>query len=189
MIGKIQKIDNSWVITSNDIDYPLHPIDVTQIKRDSLIFDDIEGRIACYPMVMFKLVCDTHIYGKLIYLTETVSDNELIAMFMEGMETKTLNGNAWDLIEHNGLSLALMYDVSWDWLMPVIRKINGLGKEFQFAIFKTYVSCTVEKGGKFYKDFSFSHAEYITSEQTDLEAVYKLVVKFLRWYYSVSVSS
>lgn len=74
------------------------------------------------------------------------------------------------------------YNLSWDWLMPVIRKINTLGKGIQFAIFKTYVSCTVEKGGKFYKDFSFSHAEYITGEQSDLEAAYKLVYKFVEWY-------
>jgi hypothetical protein len=74
------------------------------------------------------------------------------------------------------------YNLSWDWLMPVIRKINSLDKGTQFAIFKTYVSCTVEKGGKFYKDFSFSHAEYITGEQSDLEAAYKLVYKFVKWY-------
>jgi hypothetical protein len=74
------------------------------------------------------------------------------------------------------------YTESWDWLMPVIRKINTLDKAIQFAIFKTYVSCTVEKSGKFYKDFSFSHAEYITSEQTDLEAAYNLVYKFVVWY-------
>jgi len=74
------------------------------------------------------------------------------------------------------------YNLSWDWLMPVIRKINSLDKATQFAIFKTYVSCTVEKGGKFFKDFSFSHAEYITDEQSDLKAAYKLVSKFVKWY-------
>jgi hypothetical protein len=77
---------------------------------------------------------------------------------------------------------ALFYESSWDNIMPVIRKINNLDKATQFAIFKTYASCTVEKGGKFYKDFSFSHAEYITPEQTDIEACWKLVVKFISWY-------
>jgi hypothetical protein len=73
------------------------------------------------------------------------------------------------------------YNMSWDWLMPVIREINSLGKGFQFSIFKTYVSCTVEKPSRFHKDFSFSYAEYITPEQSDLEAAYKLVVKFVEW--------
>ena len=76
----------------------------------------------------------------------------------------------------------LNYDYSWGEIMPVIRKINGLGKEYSLAIFKNFVSCTVEKGGKFYKDFSFSHAEYITSEQDDITAAFKLVVKFIEWY-------
>jgi hypothetical protein len=76
----------------------------------------------------------------------------------------------------------LCFHLSWDWIMPVIRKINGLGKEYQLAIFKNYVSCTVEKGGKFYKDFSFSHAEYITGEQDDITAAFKLVVRFVEWY-------
>ncbi len=73
------------------------------------------------------------------------------------------------------------YSNSWDWLMPVIDKINSLGKSYSFAIFKTYLSLTVEKESKFFKDFSFSHAEYITSEQTGKEAAYKLIVKFLNW--------
>ena len=76
----------------------------------------------------------------------------------------------------------LNYDSSWDMLMPVIRRINTLGKGFQFSIFKTYVSCTVETGSKYHRDFSFSHAEYITGEQTDIEAAWKLVLKFVIWF-------
>ena len=80
------------------------------------------------------------------------------------------------------ISHQLMYYKSWDWIMPVIDKINGLGKEYSFAIFKTYVSLTVEKGGKMYKDFSFAYSEYITAEQTGIEAAFKLIIKFIAWY-------
>lgn len=73
------------------------------------------------------------------------------------------------------------YTNSWDWLFPVIDKINGMGKEYSLAIFKTYVSLTVEKGGKVYKDFSFAHSEYITANQTGKEATYKLIIKFIKW--------
>lgn len=97
---------------------------------------------------------------------ETQKGNELIAIFNGGTEN----------------SLRWFYDTSWDSLMPVIDKINGLGKEYSIAIFKTYISCTVEKGGKVYKDFSFAHSEYITSTQTSKEAAFKLVVKFIMWY-------
>ena len=75
------------------------------------------------------------------------------------------------------------YSNSWDWLFPVIDKINGMGKEYSFATFKTYVSLTVEKSvNKMYKDFSFAHAEYITANQTSKEAAYKLLVKFVVWH-------
>jgi len=72
--------------------------------------------------------------------------------------------------------------VDYNLLLPIVRKINTLGKEYQFSIFKNYVSCTVEKSVKFRKDFSFSYAEYITNEQSDLEAIFKLIVKFVNWY-------
>lgn len=109
-------------------------------------------------------------------------NNKLIAEFMgwkyyKGFFLNPDNGSETFPAE------SFTYDTSWDSLMPVIRKINNLGKAFQFAIFKTYVSCTVEKGsGKFHKDFSFTHAEYITSEQTDIQAAWKLVSKFVEWY-------
>jgi hypothetical protein len=103
-----------------------------------------------------------------------MEQTQLIDKFMIGDE-------AWSILSAHDFKLGLSYHTSWDSLMPVIRKINGMGKGYQFTIFKTYVSCTVEKGGKFYKDFSFSHAEYITEEQSDITAAYNLVVKFIEW--------
>lgn len=76
------------------------------------------------------------------------------------------------------------YSTSWEELMPVFRKINGLGKGFSTAIFKHYIAITVEKGGKMYKDFSFAHSEYILPEQTDKEAAFKILVKFIKWFKS-----
>jgi len=129
-----------------------------------------------------------------------VETNNLIAKFMGGRiidDEQEYNSNLgykvlvchWKLPEGVPLhdiagakSGYFKYDLSWDWLMPVIRKINSLNKGTQFAIFKTYASCTVEKGGKFYKDFSFSHAEYITNEQSDIKACWKLVMRFVNWY-------
>lgn len=71
---------------------------------------------------------------------------------------------------------------SWSSLMPVIDKINNLGKEYNFTIHKTYCSCSVENPKKkMYKDFSFAHSE-IKYVGRELEAAYKLVIKFLEWY-------
>jgi len=114
---------------------------------------------------------------------EVYEGQKLIANFMS-LHIKEVNyGNVYCYGDNVYLPNELEYYKSWDWIMPVIDKINGLGKEFSFAIFKTYVSLTVEKGGKMYKDFSFAYSEYITAEQTGLEAAFKLVIKFLDWYY------
>jgi len=110
-------------------------------------------------------------------LHDIIEGKTLIAEFMgkkEAIErTALLGGSGYG---------GCRYDSSWDWLFPVIDKINGLGKEYHLAIFKTYVSVSVEKGGKFYKDFSLAHSENISKEQTSLEAAYKVVVKFVKWY-------
>lgn len=39
----------------------------------------------------------------------------------------------------------IRYEDSWDLLHQVIDKINGMGKEYNFALFKTYVSLSIEK--------------------------------------------
>lgn len=81
----------------------------------------------------------------------------------------------------NAITEELLFNKSWDWLMPVIDKINGMGKEYHFAMFKTYFSLTVEKGGKVYKDFSFADSE-IKYQGKEIEGAYKLVVKFINWH-------
>lgn len=78
----------------------------------------------------------------------------------------------------------MLYHNNWEWTMPVVDTINNMGKAYGLAIFKTYVSLTVEKAGqnKFHKDFGFAHSEYITAEQTGKVAMFKLLVKFVKWH-------
>lgn len=113
-------------------------------------------------------------------IEERAEGNKLIGDYM-GIESFVHEGVQWtgDLGKE---SLETMkYDTSWDWLFEVIDKINGLGKEYSFATFKTYIALSVEKGGKIYKDFAFAHSEYITAEQTGKEAAFKLIVKYVKW--------
>ncbi len=72
---------------------------------------------------------------------------------------------------------------SWDWLMPVIDKINELGKEVNFTLHKTYYSCSVAKvkNSKMYKSFNFAHSE-IKYKGREIEGAFLLVGKFLTWY-------
>jgi len=114
---------------------------------------------------------------------EILEGNKLIAEFM-GVTLEGSERNGFWLVGDGVLTAFtqhLGYHASWDWTMPVADRINSMGKAFSLAVFKSYVSLTVEKGGKFYKDFSFSHAEYITAEQTGKEAMFKLLVKFVKW--------
>lgn len=68
MKGTMKKVDGEWVIeywyerTSswavhpNQASLPLHPDDVLQIQKDSMVFDDIDSRIASYPDVNFEII-------------------------------------------------------------------------------------------------------------------------------------
>lgn len=90
--------------------------------------------------------------------------------------------DSYDAEKQDRLLKTHVYQGSWDLLFPLIDRINGMGKEYHLAIFKTYVSISVEKGGKFYKDFHLAHSENISKEQTSREAAYKVIVKFVKWY-------
>jgi hypothetical protein len=75
----------------------------------------------------------------------------------------------------------LDYHESWDLMMPIVDIINSKGKEYSFVIFKNYISLTIEKDSKFFKDFRFAYSEYITQDQTGKEACFKLLVKYTLW--------
>jgi hypothetical protein len=54
MRGELVKKDGEWYIKDNlDTYYPLHPDDVEQIKKDALVFDNIEARIKAWPDTPF----------------------------------------------------------------------------------------------------------------------------------------
>lgn len=65
MKGFLEKKDDIWQVKWSDTNSingpewvwtPLHPSDVDEIKEQSLIFDNIESRIASYPEVNFEIV-------------------------------------------------------------------------------------------------------------------------------------
>tara|TARA_R110000744_G_scaffold55877_1_gene118026 strand:- start:46 stop:312 length:267 start_codon:yes stop_codon:yes gene_type:complete len=84
-----------------------------------------------------------------------MNDNKLIAEFMgKEISPKTLSKNAW-----------IPYDISWDWLMPVINKIRSMDSTYE-----------VEEVGKYDWDNEISHYEF------DLELTYESVIKFIKEY-------
>lgn len=55
MKGKLHKSDSGWVVSFFDKTLPLHPFDVQMIEDQSIVFDNIEARIAAYPDVDFEI--------------------------------------------------------------------------------------------------------------------------------------
>lgn len=106
------------------------------------------------------------------------TDNELIAEFMEwshcnGPSCIESDNLCW--CKNDGHSYIpkkdLKFDTSWDWLMPVVEKINSLNG----------VSYTIE--GKCAMEIGRNGCRiaFYTSDSM-IETVYKAVVEFIKWY-------
>lgn len=114
------------------------------------------------------------------------ADNELIAEFM-GDRGKILRDPKW--IPGDEL-VYLRYHLSWDWLIPVVEKIESdlIHPQFSFAVHigKTAcdIVCVMRPSGidppedivvyKYQCDFD------------KIEMLYKAVVLFIKWYNSQS---
>lgn len=68
----------------------------------------------------------------------------------------------------------LHFHTSWDWLMPVVEKIESLDISFDI----NHTMCYVES-----EDQSFVlNQTYIDGYKTKLDATYAAVIKFIKWY-------
>lgn len=95
------------------------------------------------------------------------TDNELIAEFMGGytnpepglyrFEDERGNVNVTDTLE---------YDSSWDWLMSVVEKIEGLPYSFEKEQHQQRLEMPLRKA--------------------DAKISYAIVVEFIKWYNSVA---
>ncbi|KKN20939.1 hypothetical protein LCGC14_0930500 [marine sediment metagenome] len=84
------------------------------------------------------------------------------------------------------------YNSSWDWLMPVVEKIEKLGvstnihyysgvkvSEFTMDIPKRL---SIEGHGSSFLGYKMEYGNSNNSKQTKIEAVYEIVIKFIKWY-------
>jgi hypothetical protein len=105
------------------------------------------------------------------------NNNKLIAEFMEfkiqadpkerwfGQYFTTPN-EAWS----NRIEL-LLFDTDWNWLMPVIRKIEELGNDV--LITTNYIQIAFDEGEQFI---------VIDDLNIKIDSVYKAVIEFINWY-------
>jgi hypothetical protein len=99
--------------------------------------------------------------------TETKTDNELIAEFI-GDQGQRLNDPKW---KSGDELIYLKYHKSWDWLMPVVEKIETL--KFSVMVIGKYTRIQCPHP---YKEFATDICE------TKIQSVYKAVVEFIKWY-------
>lgn len=108
-----------------------------------------------------------------------IENNKLIADFMalnyeaviesQKAEQYVLGYRIPELISNN----YLLYHNSWDWLMPVIEKIEGLGC-------RTSIIFTADS--KNVGSISLGEKTITNLGNSKIEAVYKTVVQFINWH-------
>lgn len=129
-----------------------------------------------------------------------MSDNELIAEFMGLVMKQKADAvnypkgkHDWEVIlpgRFEGIGFgtkedilrlprfAMQYHTSWDWLMPVVEKIQGMKKEVHELTWDSHFEM-IDRKCTFYR-FSY------ISEVSTIDAVWTVVVEFIKWYNSTS---
>ena len=110
---------------------------------------------------------------------EIVEGNRLIAEFM-GYKQRENGGLFWGNDGLGGLyPKDLKYHSSWDWLMPVVEKIQHLEDELPVKIdFQIHLLGAVE----LYIDYKRVFAMTAFEPGTLINAVYEAILEFIKWY-------
>jgi len=119
-----------------------------------------------------------------------MKENKLIAEFMGFTHEKNIgwydndmlmSQNVYDSQDGNCFD-ELLFHVSWDWLMPVVEKINNttdeFGNEMDFQIGNGFVWVDHPIGNRIY----FSGNEIDHKKEPMIDKVYKAVVEFIKEY-------
>jgi hypothetical protein len=111
-----------------------------------------------------------------------MTDNELIAEFM-GIKIDPVGRTSYDENGRKRMNeVELEYDNSWDWLMPVVEKIERLDDAYDTRI------CFHADEGAYFCDIVDQENNELACQSsytaTKIEVVYKAVVEFIEWYNS-----
>jgi|SRR6478736_7922342 len=110
----------------------------------------------------------------------SVQNNKLIALFMGAEDMQTYL--SFKHIKHDSLPIKgqwyymfteLQYDKSWDWLMPVVEKIEQLLPDDSII--------TIEHK-RCYIPTIYNEITIEGNADTKLRATYNAVIGFIRWY-------
>lgn len=107
------------------------------------------------------------------------TDNELIAEFMGATlhkEVWTAGGfpsRTWDFKQFSAIPIyggEMLFATSWDWLMPVVEKIENLG-----------ISTKIDCDG-ISTNVTIRHISVWENPSSKIEKVYKALLEFIKWY-------
>jgi hypothetical protein len=101
-------------------------------------------------------------------------ENILIAKFMGVYSDK--NGYDYSKIGNKGIN----YETSWDWLMPVIEKIEKSTVNSCINGITTMIGLSLDH--TFYCYIAFNKVHLECKGVNKLDATYKTVLKFIEWY-------
>lgn len=113
---------------------------------------------------------------KKLFMSEPTIDqmNEAIALFMN---VKPYEDSRYGILYNSPVDrktcFNLQYHSSWDWLMPVVEKIESLG----FCVYIQNDACWIKPGRPRLK---YSDSEL--SNEGKKEAVFKICFRFIQWY-------
>lgn len=106
---------------------------------------------------------------------EYTETNKLIAEFMGLHQNKDpYEQDMWFNSENHLVHNGLKYHTSWDWLMPVVEKIESMGYKFQMCRRRVTIKTDTNEIELF-----------DTKGHSKLDAVYQSVSKFIQWYNSI----
>jgi|TARA_R100000455_G_C6271697_1_gene128054 hypothetical protein len=106
-----------------------------------------------------------------------VKENKLIAEFM-GLPTEVFFKSGIMNYHHDGAwyeEHELSYEISWDWLMPVVEKIEEYG--YDFIATKRRATLTYDAN---FMDEVNNYVVYVEDCKDRQEATYKAVVEFIK---------
>lgn len=109
-----------------------------------------------------------------------MENNGLIAKFMGQKKNKNGKydipkhpyeyhwmGNSYDYFPEN-----MRYDQSWDWLMPVVKKIKDIAEEFEYDTFNYSAFESIF-------DIDMTCSDFMNN---NIEGIYERCTEFIEWY-------
>jgi hypothetical protein len=122
---------------------------------------------------------------------KNTKNNELIARFL-GWELRNMpvylngGGEMWMSPHKTSTFCSLvgeeLFHKSWDWLIPVVEKIESIYDDYHgyFGVFINSNCCTIQ-GTKLNPGLVNAYFNEVYSD-TKLESTYRCVIDFIKWY-------